>query len=449
MKIIFTFSLLAICTILSGQIIVDKTSYDLGDVRKEDGKFVDFKLTNASQEEIKILRSSVAYGTRVKFSGEKIAPDESVFVRIKYTPKRKGPFETNINVWVSSNNEPIMLTVVGKAITFDVNEDLECPDFTDNQDINDTESHLRIKVIDQGTKDPIEGAVVDILWDGLLYKSLITDAVGVSTQVLKRDYYYVLGTAEGYGRTETDIYLNDASGELIVELSSGNILAFQDEPEEPDTVEYVEPEEPVEEKPIVTSEEFPEDQFAPNNIVFLIDVSVSMRQRGKMDLLKAAMIEMTFLMRPIDKIAIVTYSSNAKLVMKSTSADKKQKIMDVIRSLEPAGATAGTKGIKKAYQVLEKNYVENGNNQIFISTDGAFNLQKKDKKLLTYVEKNSVKGYKLSVVGIKNDKWTVKNMKKLADEGNGNYLHLKNYKTAKEILVEEIREQSQNVKNGH
>ena len=62
--------------------------------------------------------------------------------------------------------------------------------------------------------------------------------------------------------------------------------------------------------------------------------------------------------------------------------------------------------------------------------------------MLATIRKNSKKGYKISVLGIKNEKWTVKNMKKIAEEGNGHYIHIRSYDDAKESLVKEIKFQS-------
>ena len=466
------------------QIITDKSNYNFGEVRKEDKKFVDFKLTNASKNVIRILRTEEPYGTSVRFSSKSIPPDSSIVVRIKYTPKRKGDFSADVPIWVSSNNQPIVLSIKGEAITFDSKESLESPDFEKNIS-NEKESELlTIKVLESGTKKPIENAKVDIVWDGVIYKSFKSNPNGVISKSLKDDTYYIIASAEGYGTAETDIEFNADKRELIIELgeNTGEIIAvvppvetepevtktdttavttgqaLQDEPPRKDTVaiainEPVAPiqdslpkpvpdPEPEPEKIVITSPDLPEDKYAPNNIVFLIDVSVSMKQGGKLDLLKASMIELTNLLRSSDKVAIVTYSSTTKLMLASTSASDKETIIEVIKNLKASGNTAGTRGVKKAYLVLDRNHMDNGNNQIFISTDGAFNLEKKDKKLPKIVKRNAKKGNKISVLGIKNKKWTVKNMKEIAKNGKGNYIHIENYENAKSSLVEEVRKQS-------
>lgn len=465
MKNLLLISLILLTQWAVAQVVMDKTMHDFGEVRKEDPKFVDFKLTNASSEAISILRHDLPYGVSVRFSSKLIAPDESIVVRIKYTPKRKGTYSADVNIWVSSNNEPLTLSIKGKAMTFDVKESLESPEITSVHESTNHVMDFRVKVVDEKNREPIENAHVDIIWDGLMYKSLKTNLQGESKQELKEDIYYLLAWADGYGQYEGDYYFEKGSDQLVIALPAPGTTEIADTPTPPvkddplvvvvdppppppdvePSIDTMPPPPPVDTTPEpeeVKFPDFPENQFAPNNIVFLIDVSVSMKHKGKMNLLKASMIELTNLLRDIDKVAIVTYSSKAELALASTPASNKEEIVEVIRQLEAKGSTSGSKGVKKAYQVLNENKIQGGNNQVFISTDGAFNLDKQDKSMLGTVKKNAKKGYKISVIGIKNEKWTVKNMKKIAEEGDGHYLHIKTYEDARTILVEEIKAQS-------
>ena len=199
----------------------------------------------------------------------------------------------------------------------------------------------------------------------------------------------------------------------------------------------------IEKEDTVSTKELPVNLFAPNNVVFCIDVSVSMKQKGRLDLLKASMIELLKGLRPIDKLAIVTYASSTNVVLESQYVTDKASIMELIKELKAGGYTAGAKGIKKAYQVARENKIEGGNNQVIIATDGAFNLNKGgDKGILRNVEANYNKGVSISVVGVKNEKWTVKSMSTIAKKGHGHYIHIKSYEQAKSVLMDEIKNNS-------
>ncbi len=422
---------------LFSQLVFNTSYHNLGEINKEDKKYFDFTLTNAGKEKAAILRVEEPYGIDVKFSNKEILPDSTIIVRIKYTPKKKGKFKKDIPVWVTVNNEPITFTIEGEAKTFDVNESLKCPDFTKKKNTEELREELSIKVVDVNTKKPIKNAKIEIIWDGLIYKSLTTSKKGEVSQNLKYDNYYFVVSAEGYGTKEQDFYVNKNNNTITFELG------------EPTKEELIVEEDTIVEEPVVIVKEdtistkaLPLDLFAPNNIVFCIDVSVSMKQKGRLDLLKASMIELLNGLRPIDKLAIVTYASSTDIVLESQYVKNKADIQQLIQDLTAGGYTAGSKGIKKAFQVVRENFIEDGNNQVIISTDGAFNLDKGDKGILNNVEANYKKGVRISVVGVKNEKWTVKSMRAIAEKGGGNYLHIESYAQAKPLLMQEIKSNS-------
>ena len=53
---------------------------------------------------------------------------------------------------------------------------------------------------------------------------------------------------------------------------------------------------------------------------------------------------------------------------------EKKKIVGVIEDLSAGGSTAGSKGIRTAYNLAEKYFIEGGNNRVILATDGDFNV---------------------------------------------------------------------------
>lgn len=421
---------------LSAQVVFNTSHHNLGEINKNDKKYYDFTLTNAGKETATIVRLEEPYGVDVKFSKKEILPDSTIVVRIKYTPKKKGKFKKNIPIWISVNNEPITLTLEGEAKSFDINELLQCPDFKSIQQAKELKSELKIKVIDVHTKKPIKDAVVQIIWDGLNYKELKTDKKGIITQNLKWDNYYFVVNAENYGTKEIDFKVDKGNDYLEFELgepTEEEIVAAKEDTLIEEVV-VIEPED------TVSTKDLPVNLFAPNNVVFCIDVSVSMKQEGRLDLLKASMIELLNGLRPIDKLAIVTYSSTVTTVLKSEYVTDKATITELIKELTAGGYTAGGKGIKKAYQLARANKIEEGNNQVIVATDGGFILKGND--ILENVALNYKKGVVISVLGVKNKKTTVRSMSSIAKTGHGNYIHIESYSQAKKVLMDEIKNNS-------
>jgi len=82
-------------------------------------------------------------------------------------------------------------------------------------------------------------------------------------------------------------------------------------------------------------------------------------------------------------------------------------------------------------------YIEDGNNQIILATDGAFNEGAYKAQKLSAKYKR--KGVVTSVVGIKCGKYTSKEMKELADKGGGNFVALGGIEDADSRILDEVK----------
>jgi Ca-activated chloride channel homolog len=181
------------------------------------------------------------------------------------------------------------------------------------------------------------------------------------------------------------------------------------------------------------------EQLPPNNLVFLLDVSGSMNEPNKLPLLKASLKLLIKELRPQDKVAIVVYAGNAGLVLPSTPASEKSKIIAALDKLEAGGSTAGGKGIVQAYQVARDNFIKDGNNRVILATDGDFNVGvSSDDALVKLIEKERGSGVFLSVLGLGMGNLKDSKMEQLADKGNGNYAYIDSLAEAKKVLVKEF-----------
>ncbi|PSQ94445.1 MAG: hypothetical protein BRD30_00130, partial [Bacteroidetes bacterium QH_2_63_10] len=104
----------------------------------------------------------------------------------------------------------------------------------------------------------------------------------------------------------------------------------------------------------------PQAERPPSNLVFLIDVSGSMRSPRKLPLLKKGFRMLAEQLRPEDRVAMVVYAGSSGIVLESTPGTETDSIKQAIARLEAGGSTAGAAGIRQAYQVAEENFVEDG-----------------------------------------------------------------------------------------
>ncbi len=187
-------------------------------------------------------------------------------------------------------------------------------------------------------------------------------------------------------------------------------------------------------------ENFDSIYFKPINVVFLVDVSTSMISHKKMDLMKFSLVQIIKLLRLKDKIALVSYAGEAKVILPSSFGNEKDLMFAQVSHLKASGKTNGLKGIKKGFKLAEKNFIQDGTNMVIILTDGAFNQNKED--YFKVIEAYQQKDIYFSVVGINTSTRDEKNMREAAAKGNGVYIPIFNDLDAKQNLIMGIKTQA-------
>jgi Ca-activated chloride channel family protein len=178
-------------------------------------------------------------------------------------------------------------------------------------------------------------------------------------------------------------------------------------------------------------------KMAPNNLVFLLDVSGSMSPPQRLPLIKSAFRLLVDQLRPQDSVAIVVYAGAAGLVLPPTS--DKEAILSALDHLEAGGSTAGGEGLELAYKVAQESFREDGNNRVILATDGDFNVGVSDlESLEKLIEEKRRGGIFLTTLGVGDDNYRDTVLELLADKGNGNYAYLDTLKEAEKVFQREL-----------
>jgi len=183
----------------------------------------------------------------------------------------------------------------------------------------------------------------------------------------------------------------------------------------------------------------PMNNLPPSNIVFLIDTSGSMNEDNKLPLLKESLKVLLNQLRPQDKVGIVAYAGSAGIVLPSTSASDKNKILEAFEKLEAGGSTAGGEGIELAYKLAKESFIKGGNNRVVLATDGDFNVGTSSvANLETLIEEKRKTGIFLTCLGYGMGNYKDDKMETLANKGNGNYAYIDNLQEANKFLGKEF-----------
>ncbi len=135
------------------------------------------------------------------------------------------------------------------------------------------------------------------------------------------------------------------------------------------------------------------DGYAVNNMILLLDVSASMEHAEKLPLLKKSFLNLLKIFRKEDKVGLISYSGQARVLLNPISSQN-ETVQQAVDDLTTGGATNINSGLRLAYETAQKSYIPGGNNRIILATDGAFYVSP---EIFALVEQNTKKGIHLSI----------------------------------------------------
>ncbi|WP_417847198.1 vWA domain-containing protein [Thalassoglobus sp.] len=175
------------------------------------------------------------------------------------------------------------------------------------------------------------------------------------------------------------------------------------------------------------------------NLVFLVDVSGSMRPENKLPLVKRSLHRLLEELNERDRVAIVTYASGVQTVLSPTAANQQHLISQAIDGLHAGGSTNGSAGLQTAYQVARQQFVKYGTNRVILCSDGDFNAGiTNESELVKLISREAKSGVFLSVLGFGTGNYQDAIAEKLADHGNGHYAYIDSYSEARKVLIDQM-----------
>lgn len=392
--------------------------------------------TNITNKKIYLLKQKYPREFEVRFPPTAIEPGKTEIIEIVYKPSKQGKFHSSVQIWHSASQTPVNITYKGEILSFDEFADAACPSFS-KPNLKPISFELEISVSDSATNKPLGNSFLEIT-KGEFYSQHQTDETGRIKKKADFGYYIVLAEHPGYKSRSAAKHVNPKNNRIAISLPPLQEQKPNIQKEITSTVKK-------DSTPLmpVLQTNFSIADYKKNNIVFLIDKSSSMNKPDCMPLLKLAMTYLTKMARPEDRITIITYANEAKIVLPGTSGNEHEKIISIINQLKCGGKTEGGKAIGTAYKNAEENFIKGGINQIIIATDGGFNgLSENEAELMKLVSENVKKEIKLSVLAFGQNRYGKAMITRLAKQGEGFYEFISNENEAKEKLTDIIKHQS-------
>ncbi|MER5728151.1 von Willebrand factor type A domain-containing protein [Streptomyces sp. NPDC002138] len=178
----------------------------------------------------------------------------------------------------------------------------------------------------------------------------------------------------------------------------------------------------------------------PAALTFVVDVSGSMEEPGRLDLVRTSMELMTDRLRDDDSIALVTFSGKARTRIPMTRlGGHREHIHEVVSSLRPDSSTNVEAGVTRGYEEAVKGLREGATNRVVVLSDGLANSGDTSADgILERVETaRKDKGITLFGVGVGSDYGDAL-METLADRGDGHTVYVSDAEQARKVFLDDL-----------
>ncbi len=177
----------------------------------------------------------------------------------------------------------------------------------------------------------------------------------------------------------------------------------------------------------------------PAHLIFVVDASGSMAKPERMPLVQYALEALTEQLGERDRVSLVTYGTQARLVLEATSAGKREDILSAIRAIRCGGSTNLLEGLRLGYVMAERAYRSGEINRVILCSDGVANVgSTAADEMLSNIEAFRNHGITFTAAGFGSGAYNDVLMEKLADNGDGNYVFVDSEAEARRVFVEEM-----------
>ncbi|MEV6655252.1 von Willebrand factor type A domain-containing protein [Streptomyces sp. NPDC051219] len=184
----------------------------------------------------------------------------------------------------------------------------------------------------------------------------------------------------------------------------------------------------------------PSGERPPAALTFVVDISGSMAEPGRLDLVKRSMGIMTGQLRADDSIALVTFSDRAETRLPMTRLDgNRRRVHEVVDGLAPTDSTNVEAGVRRGYDVAVEGRRPGATNRVVLLSDALANTGETsaDAILERIEDARREHGITLFGVGVGSEYGDAL-MERLADRGDGHTTYVSDDEGARKVFCEQL-----------
>ncbi|MEZ0076922.1 von Willebrand factor type A domain-containing protein [Planotetraspora sp. GP83] len=176
----------------------------------------------------------------------------------------------------------------------------------------------------------------------------------------------------------------------------------------------------------------------PANLTFVVDVSGSMAEPSRLDLVRDALHTLVDQLMPGDEVSIVSFSDSARLIIPMVPVSERSRLHAAINELAVDGSTNLEQGLVTGYQEASRAFRLVATNRVILLSDGLANTGETDwQGILNRVRDYAGKQITLLCAGVGRE-YGDQLMEQLADNGDGSAVYVSSLEQARKVFVEQL-----------
>ncbi|MEA2003045.1 MAG: von Willebrand factor type A domain-containing protein [Actinomycetota bacterium] len=189
----------------------------------------------------------------------------------------------------------------------------------------------------------------------------------------------------------------------------------------------------------IKAREVPERRRQDLNLTLVVDVSGSMSDQGKLEMVQDALDVLIAELDRFDTVAIVAYNTSAEVVLEPTRVSDSDEILDAIRSLSAGGSTNAEAGLMLGYDLADESFDRDAVNRVVLLSDGVANVGNTGPdEILERIGEATRKGIDLVTIGVGISTYNDVLLEQLADQGDGWYAYIDTVGEAERLFQDQL-----------
>ncbi|MFE7747875.1 von Willebrand factor type A domain-containing protein [Streptomyces sp. NPDC057428] len=184
----------------------------------------------------------------------------------------------------------------------------------------------------------------------------------------------------------------------------------------------------------------PTGERPPVALTFVVDISGSMAEPGRLDLAKTSLGILADELRDDDSVSLVTFSDEAETRLPMTRLrGNRTKVRDAVEEMRPEDSTNVAAGVERGYEEAVEGHRKDATNRVVLLSDALANTGETDADAILERIGDAREEYGITLfgVGVGSD-YGDELMERLTNKGDGNTTYIADESQARKVFVEQL-----------